>query len=85
MLGTLVFGGAPGGVEAGKSLFSPAPTAPRSNAPAVRAGGGTETALGLCRFRGEEWSMCVLSMVIKEKEIFHWVLGEGFHSASVLW
>lgn len=47
--------------------------------------GGTETALGLCRFRGEEWSMCVLSMVIKEKEIFHWVLGEGFHSASVLW
>lgn len=28
-------------------------------------------ALCLCRFRGEEWSVCVLSTVIKEKEIFH--------------
>lgn len=48
------------------------------------AGVGHEAVLGQCGV-SEEWSVCVLSRVIKEKEIFHCVLSEGFYSASVLW
>lgn len=67
-------------------LFSPALKALRPNVPAVcllGRGGGHEAALGQCGF-SKEWSVCVLSLVIKEKENFHWVLSEGFYSASVL-
>ena len=45
-------------------------------------GVGHSLAALLSRFRGEEWSMCVLSTVIKGKEIFHWVLGEGLHKRA---
>lgn len=45
-------------------------------------GVGHSLAALLSRFRGEEWSMCVLSAVIKGKEIFHWVLGEGLHKCA---
>lgn len=47
------------------------------------AGVGQEAALSQCGV-SKEWSVCVLSMVIKEMENFHWVLSEGFYSASVL-
>lgn len=73
-------------MEAGNSLFSLAPKAlcPVSLLCVCWPGVGHQAALGQCRL-SEEWSVCVLSMVIKETENFHWVLSEGFYSASALW
>lgn len=32
--------------------------------------------------QSEEWSVCFLSTVIKGKEIFHWVLGDGLYKCA---
>lgn len=74
-------------VEAENSLFSAALEALESNVPAVclLGRGGTRGCPWPVSRVSEEWSVCVLSRVIKEKKIFHWVLSEGFYFASVLW
>lgn len=86
MLGKLVFGGPQEEQKLETHSFLQLLKLSGPNVPAVcllGRGGGQGAALGQCGL-SKEWSVCALSLVIKEKEIFHWVLSEGFYSASVL-